>query len=167
MSELTDTRAADGTHTTNGTPHGFSSITPFIVVADPASAARFYHVVLSAELLAVSEADGEVIHVELALPNGHLQLGSAGPSFHLVPAPVGDDVCYSFGFYCPDVDTVLAVALENGATLREPLTTFVSGDRYANIRDPFGVRWSLMTRVEDLSSAESAGRVKAWVTANS
>ena len=35
-------------------------------------------------------------------------------------------------------------------------TTFVSGDRYASVRDPFGVRWTIMSRVEDLSEAESA-----------
>jgi PhnB protein len=46
--------------------------------------------------------------------------------------------------------------------VREAATDFVSGDRYASIRDPFGVRWSVMTRVEDLSEAESAARVREW-----
>jgi PhnB protein len=32
----------------------------------------------------------------------------------------------------------------------------MSGDRFASIRDPFGVRWTVMTRVEDLSEEESA-----------
>jgi hypothetical protein len=49
-----------------------------------------------------------------------------------------------------------------GATLRERLTTFVSGDRYASLIDPFGVRWSIMTRVEDLSSDETRRRVADW-----
>ena len=48
------------------------------------------------------------------------------------------------------------------STIREPLATFVSGDRYASIRDPFGVRWSIMTRVEDLSEEESNRRVEEW-----
>jgi PhnB protein len=39
---------------------------------------------------------------------------------------------------------------------------FVSGDYFASIRDPFGVRWSLMSRVEDLSEEESAARVATW-----
>ncbi|MBX6751273.1 MAG: VOC family protein, partial [Micromonosporaceae bacterium] len=29
-------------------------------------------------------------------------------------------------------------------------------------RDPFGVRWSVMTRVEDISEGESARRVAEW-----
>ncbi|HJB62625.1 MAG TPA: VOC family protein, partial [Candidatus Microbacterium pullistercoris] len=53
-------------------------------------------------------------------------------------------------------------AVDAGATVREPVATFVSGDRYASIRDPFGVRWSVMTRVEDLSEEESARRVAEW-----
>ncbi|GAA0192222.1 hypothetical protein GCM10009526_12060 [Glutamicibacter creatinolyticus] len=57
---------------------------------------------------------------------------------------------------------MLERALAAGAALREPATTFVSGDRYASIRDPFGVRWSVMSRVEDLTEEESNRRVAQW-----
>ncbi len=49
------------------------------------------------------------------------------------------------------------------ATLREPVAYFASGDRYGSIRDPFGVRWTIMTRVEDLSDEESEQQVKEWM----
>lgn len=49
-----------------------------------------------------------------------------------------------------------------GAIIHELLSTFVSGDRFASIRDPFGVRWSIMTRVDDIPEEESARRVSAW-----
>jgi PhnB protein len=57
---------------------------------------------------------------------------------------------------------VVATAEAAGATVREPVADFVSGDRYASIRDPYGIRWSIMTRVEDLSEEESARRVAEW-----
>lgn len=57
---------------------------------------------------------------------------------------------------------LVARAEAAGGAIREPLTTFVSGDRFASIRDPFGVRWSIMSRVEDLSEEESARRVAEW-----
>ena len=57
---------------------------------------------------------------------------------------------------------LLELVSRTGARLREPLSTFVSGDRYASLVDPFGVRWSVMTRVEDLSPEESASRVARW-----
>ena len=56
-------------------------------------------------------------------------------------------------------------AVAAGAVVREPSVDFVSGDRFASIRDPFGVRWSVMTRVEDLSEEESARRVAEWAAA--
>ena len=68
----------------------------------------------------------------------------------------------SLALYVPDVDDVVARALSHGATLREPLATFVSGDRFASLHDPFGVRWAVMTRVEDLTDEESAARVARW-----
>lgn len=66
------------------------------------------------------------------------------------------------GLYCSDVDAVVEAAVHAGALIREPVATFVSGDRYASLRDPFGVRWSVMTRVEDVSETESSRRVAAW-----
>lgn len=57
--------------------------------------------------------------------------------------------------HVPNVDEFAARAVEEGATLREPVSTFVSGDGYASTLDPFGVRWSLMSRVADISSEES------------
>jgi len=62
----------------------------------------------------------------------------------------------------PQVDAVVERAVERGATLREPVQGFVSGDRYGSILDPYGVRWSVMTWVEDISDAESARRVAEW-----
>jgi PhnB protein len=60
---------------------------------------------------------------------------------------------------------VTATAQARGATIREPATTFVSGERFASILDPFGLRWSIMTRVEGISAEESARRVAAWAVA--
>ena len=163
----TDTRAADGQYTTNGMPHEATSITPFIVVSDGARALEFYQHVFGARLVDRTDVplpDGRrlVAHAVLDFGHGLLQLGDAMPDFHLVLPPEGDDVCYSLGHYCPDVDALVARAVAEGAVLREPATNFVSGDRFASIRDPFGVRWSILTRVEDLSPEESSRRVAEW-----
>lgn len=45
--------------------------------------------------------------------------------------------------------------------IREPIANFVSGNRFGSILDPFGVRWTIMTRIEDLSEEESHDRVRA------
>jgi len=156
------TTGVTGAHTTNGIPHGYTTLTPFIAVADARGAIEFYRTVFGARLASSTEMGGVVSHADLDFGNGHLQLGEASPDYHLVTPPAGDDDCYSLAFYCADADAVVAAAEAAGATIREPVSAFVSGDRFASIRDPFGVRWSILSRVEDLSPEESDRRVAEW-----
>lgn len=151
-----------GRYTTDGVPHGSTSLTPFLAIQGAGRAVDFYRSVFGARVVDVTEIGGVVVHADLDLGDGRLQLGEPSPDYGLVPAPPGEADCYSIGLYCADVDAVVARAEEAGATVREPASTFVSGDRFASIRDPFGVRWSIMSRVEDLSEAESARRVAEW-----
>ena len=151
-----------GAHTTKGVPHGSTSLTPFLAVPHAAEAIEFYQSVFGARLIDATEMGGVVVHADLDFGNGHLQLGEPNPDYGLVHAPAGDEDCYSMGLYCADVDGTVSRAKEAGATIRESPSDFVSGDRFASIRDPFGVRWSIMSRVEDLSEAESAQRVAEW-----
>lgn len=149
-------------YSTNGVPHGYSSLTPFLVLSEARLAIDFYAQVFGARIVDVTEMNGAVVHAELEFDNGRLQLGEPNPAYQLTAAPDSELVCYSLGYYCCDVDAVVERATAAGAIIREPITTFVSGDRYASIRDPFGVRWSIMTRVEDISEEESAKRVAQW-----
>ena len=66
-----------------------------------------------------------------------------------------------------DVDGVTARAVESGAALREPPSTFVTGYRFASILDPFGHRWAIMTRVEDVAPEEARRRPAEWAAAQS
>ena len=150
-----------GEYTTEGIPHGSTSLTPFLAVVGAEEALDFYGSVFNARIVDVTEFDGVVVHAELDFGSGKLQLGEPNLEYGLVPPP-SKGVCYSLGLYCPNVDDVVSRALAAGATLREGPSTFVSGDRYASILDPFGVRWSIMSRVEDISESESARRVAEW-----
>lgn len=161
------TRAAHGTHTDHGRPLTSTSLTPFIAVHPAGDAIAFYAEVFGATLVYSTEMpgpDGEpvIAHAVLDFGLGRLELGEPNPAYHLAPLPEGDDVVFSMAVYRADVDAVVEAAVARGATLREPPADFVSGDRFASIRDPFGVRWSVMTRVEDLSDEESARRVAEW-----
>jgi PhnB protein len=142
-----------------------TSLTPFLAVPQAAEAITFYRSVFGARVIDVTEMGGVVVHADLDFGNGHLQLGEPSPDYGLVPAPAGDNDCYSMGLYCADVDATVERAVQAGATIREAPSDFVSGDRFASIRDPFGVRWSVMSRVEDLSEDESAARVAEWAAA--
>jgi PhnB protein len=152
----------NGEHTTNGRPNGYSTLTPFLAVSPARDAMTFYCNVFGATVVGVTEFGDVLAHAELDLGNGRLQLGEPSPEYHLAAQSMTDDACYSIALYCPDVDVLVERAVAAGAVVREPVTDFVSGDRYGSIRDPFGVRWSIMTRVEDIPDAESARRVEEW-----
>ena len=123
----------------------------------------FYTDVFGARVVNSTEMAGTIIHAELDFGCGRLQLGASQETYQLRALdPEAEDVEFSFSIYVPNVDSVVESAIARGAVLREPVVGFVSGDRYGSIRDPFGIRWSVMTRVEDLSDEESARRVEAW-----
>jgi PhnB protein len=158
----TNIAGVTGAHTTDGRPNTATSLTPFLAIENARAALDFYRDVFGARIADVTEFDGVVVHASVDFGLGILQLGEPSPAYGLIAAPAGDDDCYSMGLYLPDVDAATERAVAAGATVREAPSTFVSGDRYASIRDPFGVRWSLMTRVEDLSEEESAARLAEW-----
>lgn len=168
MSTEPKTQGATGEHTNQGVPHGYTALTPFIVV-DPAQAAiEFYRAVFGAKVLSVmpgaprKDGSGTVAHAELDFGNGILQLSDPQASYGLVAADA-QHTNNSIAIYVHDVDAVFALALEHGATAVEQPANFVSGDRFATFADAYGRRWNVMTRVEDLSREESESRVTAWL----
>lgn len=167
MTENIKNIGVSGEFTKNGVPMGFTSITPFITVKNPSEAIEFYKTVFNARLKNIAEhtdCNGNkiIVHAELDFGNGFLQLGAANPAYHLVLPPEEDNACYSLGIYVSNVDQVFENMVARGGKIREGVTSFVSGDRFGSILDPFGVRWSVMTRIEDLSEEESSSRVAEW-----
>ncbi|QNR66274.1 VOC family protein [Paenibacillus peoriae] len=167
MTESREYVGVSGKYTKNGMPNGFTSITPFITVKNPSEAIEFYKTVFNARVKDITEYPDEhgnkiIVHAELDFGNGFLQLGAANPAYQLVLPPDEDNACYSLGIYVLNVDQVFENAVARGAKVREPIANFVSGDRFGSILDPCGVRWSIMTRIEDLSEEESSRRVAEW-----
>ena len=149
-------------------PTGYTSLTPFLCVAGAAAAIDFYTQVFGATLVEKMDGpDGTVAHAELDFGTGRLQLGDPADAYGITaPATGSDTVTYSIALYCPDVDDVVARAQKAGATVREAPQDFATGDRFASLRDPFGVRWTVMTRVEDVSAEERDRRLGEWAAQN-
>lgn len=154
---------------TNGKPDGYTTLTPFLVCSPARAAIDFYVSVFGATVVSTMDGpDGTIPHAELDFGDGRLQLGDASPQFGLVAPTSGkdsDQVSGSNSIYVADVDAVVAAAEAAGATVREPPSTFVTGDRFASIYDPFGHRWAVMTRVEDVSPDEAERRLAEWAKA--
>jgi uncharacterized glyoxalase superfamily protein PhnB len=151
----------------DGRPEGYTTLTPFLVCAPAAEAIAFYEAVFGATVVSRMDGpDGSVMHAELDLGLGRLQLSDPNDEYGLV-APTGqaeDTVSGSTCIYVADVDAVFDRAVERGATVREKPSTFVTGDRFASIYDPFGHRWAVMTKVEEISPEEAERRLSEWAS---
>jgi len=136
------------------------------VCSPAAEAIAWYEAVFGATVVSRMDApDGSVPHAELDFGLGRLQLGDPSAEYGLVPPTRDvDTVSGSTCIYVADVDAVFAQAVERGATVREKPSTFVTGDRFASIYDPFGHRWAIMTKVEDVSAEEAERRLAEWAS---
>ncbi|MCA2211060.1 VOC family protein [Nocardia rosealba] len=143
-------------------PEGYHSITCFLAVADGEAAIDFYSEVFGAKVLSrADDAEGRPVHAELLIGDSTLQLGIPLAD-NSVRAPEGW-VHTSIVHYCPDVDEAFARAVARGARVAEDVQTFVTGDRYGVVIDPFGHRWAVMTRVENVSREEADRRIAQWM----
>jgi PhnB protein len=148
-------------------PEGYTSLTPFLCIDGASAAIDFYVSVFGAELVdRMDGPNGTVAHAELDFGHGRLQLSDPNEAYQLAAPTVGAPVTHSVALYCEDTDAVVARAEKAGATIREPAQTFVTGDRFASILDPFGQRWTVMTRVEDVSPEERDRRMAEWAEQN-
>ena len=148
-------------------PPGYTSLTPFLVIDGAAEAIDFYTAIFGAELIEKMDApDGKIAHAEMDFGSGRLQLSDPNEQYGLQAPARGDTVTHSMVLYCPDVDDVVDRAKRAGATIREDVHTFVTGDRFASIVDPFGQRWAVMTRVEDVDAEERDRRLARWAKEN-
>lgn len=146
-------------------PTGFSSLIPLLVVSPASEAIAFYQAVLGATVTTRMEGpDGSVWHCELQLESGRLQVMDPNEQFHTVPSdPASDNVSFSIAAYVPDVEAATAAARERGARVREEPDDFeVTGDRFASVQDPYGVRWTLMCRTVPRTDREIQQGLDAW-----
>ncbi|KRF17442.1 glyoxalase [Nocardioides sp. Soil797] len=144
-------------------PPGYSTLTPYFCCDGAAAAIDFYTGVFGATVVSRMERDGLVAHAELQLPIGRMQLSDPAPDHNLTAPDGGDVVSRSTVAYVPDVDAVYAAAVSAGAQGYGEPETFVTGDRFAAFLDPFGHRWAVMTKVEDVDPAEAERRVSDWL----
>lgn len=134
----------------------YGSVTPHLVVRDVARALDVYARALQAEtLFSLPGTDGRsVLHAELKIGDSTVLLGEESiDGEFLSPLSLGG-AGVSMMVYCEDTDAAYARALAAGFTSLRPPSDMFWGDRFAQVKDPFGHIWSFATHVRDVSQAE-------------
>jgi PhnB protein len=137
-------------------------MSPYLIVKGAPRAIEFYAKAFGAkEVYRLSEPSGKVGHAELEIGGARFMLADEYPDFGaLSPVTIGGTPV-SIHLYVADVDQTVAKAVEAGATLLRPLTDEFFGDRVAMVSDPFGHKWHLATRKEEVSPDEMQKRMNA------
>jgi PhnB protein len=138
------------------------SLSPYLIVRGAAAALDFYRDGLGArELFRLTEPGGKVGHAEMEIGGGRFMLADEYPDVGaLSPTTIGG-TAVAIHLYVADVDAVVARAVAAGATVLRPLEDEGFGDRTATLADPFGHRWHLATRKDEVSPAEMQRRMDA------
>ena len=144
-------------------PEGMHTITPHLVVRGSDQAIEFYKKAFGAEIKDVHRSpDGKVIHAAIKIGDSTVFMSDEFPEHgsHSPQGLGGSPVVLNI--YVEGVDKLFNQAVAAGATVTQPLADQFWGDRYGQLQDPFGHRWSLASRIEILTSVEMERRGKAF-----
>ena len=144
-------------------PDAVPRITPHLVVKGAPAALALYEKALGAkELYRTVGRDGRVLFSELILNDSRLFVVDEFPEQGaLSPLTLGGTPI-TLHLYVADVDTAFARAVAAGMDPVVPPANFFWGERYAQVKDPFGHRWALARRIEDLAPDEVQRRADAF-----
>ena len=136
-------------------PEGMHTLTPHLICAGAADAIEFYKKAFGAvERSRLPGPQGGLMHAEVRIGDSALMLvdempewGALGPK-SLKGSPV------TIHLYVKDVDATVAQAVAAGAKITMPVADMFWGDRYGQLEDPFGHRWSVATHTRDMTPEE-------------
>ena len=143
-------------------PEGMHSLTPHLICAGAAAAIQFYSDAFGAvEQFRLPGPEGKLMHACVKIGDSMLMLVDemAGCSMLGPRSLKGSPV--AIHLYVPNVDAVVAQAEAAGARVTMPAADMFWGDRFAQLEDPFGHRWSVATHQRDVPMEEMQKAVRA------
>lgn len=147
-------------------PDGHHTVTPVLTLDNAAEAIDWYEAAFGAtEVGRAAAPDGTILHAEIQIGDSRIMLsdplmGAKSPT-ELGGSPA------QLWIYVQDCDGLFKRALAAGArvfggTMGEMSDQFW-GDRAGTLVDPYGYKWSIATRKEDLSPKEMERRQSEWM----
>ncbi|HXG27674.1 MAG TPA: VOC family protein [Nevskiales bacterium] len=136
-------------------PDDMHSVTPHLVCNGAAQAIEFYKKAFGAvEEARLPGPDGKLMHAQIRINGSAVMLADEFPDFGAFGPKTLKGSPVVIHLYVKDVDAAFRRAVEAGATVRMPVADMFWGDRYGQIEDPFGHRWSLATQVREVPPEE-------------
>ncbi len=139
-------------------------VTAYLHVGGAARALEFYAAVFGAtEKLRLTNPDGRIQHAELDFGGTTVMLADEFPEYGVRGPLTLGGASATIYLHVDDADAVIRRAAEAGAEVEsEPQDQFY-GERSGSIRDPFGHRWNIGHRIEEVTPEEMRRRYAAMM----
>lgn len=128
--------------TPSALPEVKGGLTPYLSLDGARAASDFYQHAFGAEEVARQPGaeDGRLIHCHLYVNGSSLMLSDAFPEHgHPHVPPAG----FNLTLQVDDIDAWFMRAVAAGAEVVMPVEDMFWGDRYCQLKDPFGVLWAI------------------------
>jgi uncharacterized glyoxalase superfamily protein PhnB len=137
---------------------GFSTLSIHLTVNGAAKYIEFLKQAFDAVELTRSESpDGRLLNASVSIWDSVMMLNDVFPEFGAKPITPGDWPI-RLTLYLPDADAAWAKSLKAGCSVTMPIREQFWGDRYGEVKDPFGFVWAIATHLEDLTPTEIEAR---------
>ena len=120
-----------------------TGVTPYLMARGASDASAFYQKAFAAEELSrmLHEQTGKLMHCHLRINGGDVMMSDEFPEYG---AGLGDGPNgVTLHLQVDDADAWFERAVAAGATVTMPIADQFWGDRYGQVKDPFGHSWSI------------------------
>ena len=130
-------------------PVGFRTVTPYLVINGASKAIEFYKKAFDAkEVSRNALPDGRILNAQIKIGDSVVMLSEEFPgSDAKSPASLGTSTV-TLHLYSKDAEKLWQQAISAGAKITMPMENQFWGERYGQLADPFGHRWSISKRVK-------------------
>ena len=136
-------------------PDGMHTVTPHLVCAGAADAIDFYVRAFGAvEAGRMPGPGGKLMHAQVRIGDSAVMLVDEMPEWGALGPTALNGSPVTIHLYVDDVDAAYARAVAAGAEGTMPPADMFWGDRYGQVRDPFGHKWSIATHTRDVTPDE-------------
>jgi PhnB protein len=135
-------------------------VIPYLCIKDAANAIDFYTRAFGAEetFARITDSTGRIGHAEIRIGRSTIMVADEHPEHGFVSPSTLGGAHLQFFVGVVDVDAMVARAIAAGGKLTRPVENRFYGHRNGEITDPFGYRWTLSTKIEDVPEDEIARR---------
>ncbi len=139
------------------------SMSPHLAVENARAAIEFYTAAFGAkeDFRLVDPGDGRIGHAELSFGETRLFICDPYPEFGAVSPDALGGSPVQMHLNVEDADAFVAQAVAQGAVLLRPVKDQFHGHRSGLLADPFGYRWFIDARIENLRADEVQHRWSA------